>query len=134
MPWVTILIALVAYIISKKSGASTEEALAYSALAGTGTYLLTHSSLLEGTTLAELDGVTPTIPTGDTSEGTETGADGNIVPNVSIETDGTTGLTDGVEDLLPAVTGFAAGTVASDSSNIWPWIIAGGAILLLLMD
>lgn len=138
MPWLSILIALLTYFLSKKNGASTGEAIGYSALAGGATYAFTHSDMMEGTTLASLDGVESvdesalSSPTGTTPI---TDASGEPVPNVNIET-GTSSLNPAIADIAPSLATLATGAVIGSTSDnsFWMWATIGLGLFILMSD
>lgn len=133
MPWITLLVMVLTFIFKKSEGADTGEALVTAGLAGGATYLLTHSDVMEDTTLAELDGVTSSTAEELNPDGTlAVDIDGNPIPNVTIE--GATGLSPTVKDLVPFVSGAVLGTTASGDTNWWMWIALGLGAFMLLGD
>lgn len=57
MPWLTIIITLLSFFASKKSGASNAKAAAIAGLAGAGTYYTTHETTWGRDNLGALDGI-----------------------------------------------------------------------------
>lgn len=134
MSWITIIVTLLVYFLSKRNGASTTEAMTYAGLAGGATYLLTHSDMMEGTTLAELDGATSQDAadlSGDASESPS----GGVIPSVNVDTDSSSsdGLNSVLSNALPFVAGTIVGSESENSSWIW-WVIGGVGLWLLLKD
>lgn len=57
MPWLTIIMALLSFFASKKSGASNTKAALTAGLVGAGTYFVSHETDWGRTNLGALDGV-----------------------------------------------------------------------------
>lgn len=79
MPWLTIIITVLSFIASKKGGATTAQAAGIAALAGAGTYAVTHGTEWGRENLGRFDGVLS--GTGDVvTTRPVLDADGNRVP------------------------------------------------------
>lgn len=147
MPWLTILITLLSFFMSKRSGASNTKAALIAGLAGGATYYTTHQTDWGKATLGSLDGVPPAV-TGapllgadGTTPITEGGAP--VATNVPLVAGGTTSTGGtGITDVLKswgatgtaAVIGTAAAATGSGifTSKNLPWFLAAGAAFLLL--
>lgn len=151
MPWLSIFMAILSFFLTKKKTGSTATALAAGALAGVGTYYVTHETDWGKTNLGSLDNVTAATPLLNADGSPVLDAQGNAITipagsTVEKNPDGTVkvvggvpSVTNGVTDVLKSwgATGTAAviGTTAvatSDSfSKYLPWILGGAALLLL---
>lgn len=141
MPWLSILIAIVTAVASllakpKKKG----QAVALGALAGLGTYYVSHETSIGQEYLGSLDGVIPTP---------SAGSDAVSLPDGSVSTSATPGSTSapatGVStngwDVLKqwggqgtaAVlgTGIAGVGLATSTTDWSKWLLAAGALFLL---
>lgn len=58
MPWLSIVLVLLSFFMSKKGGASNEKAMVTAGLVGAGSYLVTHETDWGSANLGDLDGVT----------------------------------------------------------------------------
>lgn len=132
MPWLSIIMFIVSYFLSKKSGKSDAQSALIGAGVGLGTYYLADpsnannlfgigvdSSATAATTASSV--TTPTVANGST---TSTGG-------------AWTSTVDAAGKVLTSWgasgTALVAGTVAATTSdNKWLWLAAGAAILLLL--
>lgn len=152
MPWLSIIMAILSYLLSMKDDPEKKSrAVAAAALAGLGTYYVSHETEWGRETLGDLDGV-PTVNEVATAATAVTGADGQPVtvkdktgatvpvkvPTVSPTTNPSS-TTSGWDVLqswgaagTAAVVGTAAVATSSGASKWLPWL-AGGAILLLLL-
>lgn len=145
MPWLSIILALLSYFISKKSGASDSKALLTAGLAGAGSYYVTHETDWGKANLGSLDGVvTGTGTTLKTGEGTEVTdpATGAViktavpVPGTTTSSAGGTGVTDVLKSWGATGTAAVIGTTAlATNSDLQKWIlpaaIFGGLLLLM---
>lgn len=157
MPWLSIILALLTFFISKRNGASNTKALLTAGLTGAGSYYVTHETDWGKANLGALDGVPVggteplkdangnviVSPTGAPVVGpaitppTTTTPGGGVVP---VQTGTGSGIVSTVGDVLKSWggTGTAAvvGTTAVASSDSLkkyiPWIIGGGLALLFL--
>lgn len=137
MPWLTIIMALVSFFLSKKSGASNTKAALTAGLVGAGTYYVSHETDWGQANLGSLDGVTPS--TGDTTMTTDpaTGTAIKIPVNDSAGTaaGGLAGVltqwgATGTATVIGA-TGAATGSGVFKSKWFWPAVIGLGALFLL---
>lgn len=132
MPWLTILVALLSFFVSKKNGASNTKALVTAGLAGAGTYYVTHDTEWGKTNLGEYDGV---IADGTVPLAAETGAavtkeDGTTpVKAGSGSTIGKLIESGGGSGTAAAVGGFTFGALLSNP-NVLLW---GGLALGLFL-
>lgn len=146
MPWLSIIMAIIAALVSLKSKPKdTGRAVAAAALGGLGTYYVTHETEWGRDLLGDLDGVVPVISDADAATG-QTLPDGSKIPagttTIPSGTTGgaTSGKTVGIWDTLTSwgPTGTAAvigtTTVAADSGTrkYIPWIAAGVLAFLIL--
>lgn len=144
MPWLSIIMAIIGLLTSlMKNPEKKGQAVAAAALAGLGTYYVTHETEWGQDTLGALDGVvklpdTPAPVDGGSStitlpDGSTTGTTHTSVPSTI------NGQTSGIWDVLtnwgPTGTAAVIGTTAVATSSSWqkylPWILIGGAVLLL---
>lgn len=138
MPWLSIIMALLAFFATKKKdGSNTGTALAAAGVAGLGTYYVTHETEWGKANLGQFDGVV-TVPSEVTPDSPGTTTSGGLtVPTAPV---GTTGSTSGLWKTLdswgPAGTAAVIGTtgvVTSRSSTKYlPWLIGGVCALILL--
>lgn len=139
MPWLTIILALVSFFMSKKSGASNTKAALTAGLVGAGSYYVTHETDWGKANLGQFDGV---VIDGDEVVKDK---DGNVVKDTAgnpIKTGaGTAGTS--LMDVLKGwgATGTAAviGTTAAAGGGLFssknlPWLIGGAAVLLLVLS
>lgn len=108
MPWLSIIMALISFIATKKaSGGNTARAVAAGAIAGLGTYYVTHETEWGQSNLGQFDGVvqTPTTNVGTINE-VPKNADGTPATK---NADGTYSVTDS----NGSVTQVKPGTVAT---------------------
>lgn len=148
IPWVTIILTLLSFFLTKAKTGSTSKAVLAAALAGGATYAVTHSDFAADTALAEYDGVVNTAwPVLDETGQQILDANGKPVQAVSgatLASSGTAGAPAGggiVSSAAGVLTSWGAtGTagvigataVATDSKlrKYLPFLI-GGAILLI---
>lgn len=139
MPWLTIILALLSFFASKKSGASNTKAAITAGLVGAGTYYVTHETDWGRVNLGDLDGV---VTDGDgnvvDAGGTPvTGADGK--PIVTGGNAGGTSFADIIRGWgatgTAAVIGAGAAATGSGifSSKNLPWLLGGAALLLIVL-
>lgn len=140
MPWLSILMALLAFFASKSSGASNTKALVTAGLAGAGTYYVTHETDWGKANLGSLDGVVATDAT--STELTTVG--GATIPDtngttVKVGSSGTS--TTSPMDVLKSwgATGTAAvvGTTALATTGQLnlknPWVVGGLVVVAYLI-
>lgn len=153
MTWLTIIMSLISFFITKNKTGSTSKALAAGALAGIGTYYVTHETDWGKANLGSLDGVVGSVPLVDKNGAAVRDPQGNAISlpagtTVRYNVDGTVKKDAGgfplvissTADVLKSWggTGTAAviGTTAVASSSklqkYLPWILTGGMILLLM--
>lgn len=133
MPWLTIIITLLSFFVSKRNGMSDTSALLTAGLAGAGTYYVTHETDWGKANLGDLDGAPPTT-TGGTSTGTND-TSGTPVPKPGT---GTTTSGTSIWDVFKSwgatgtalVTGVAAGATGLTS---WLPLIAIGVVAYLVL-
>lgn len=138
MPWLSILMALIAFFATKKKdGSNTGTALAAGAVAGLGTYYVTHETEWGAANLGQFDGVV-TVPSAVTpgSPGTITSG-GLTVPTAPVGTPASTsGLWKTLESWGPVGTASVIGTTgvvtSKDPNKYLPWLIGGVCALILL--
>lgn len=152
MPWFSIIMALISFLLTKKKTGDTTKALAAGALVGLGSYYVSHNTDWGRANLGSLDGVPQSIALRDKS-GNPILKDGQQVyvpagstvltnPNgtVKLDASGTPNIVGATADVLKSWggTGTAAvigtTTLATSSSSLskyLPWVLAGGALLLL---
>lgn len=152
MPWFSIIMALISFLLTKKKTGDTTKALAAGALVGLGSYYVSHETDWGRANLGSLDGVAPSTALVDgNGNPVLKGGQPVYVPagsTVALNPDGTVKLgASGSPSVIGATadvlkswggTGTAAviGTtaVAASSSSLTkylPWLLAGGALLLL---
>lgn len=142
MPWLSIIMALISFFVTKKkTNGNTAAALGAAALVGGATYYATHETDWGKENLGFLDGVT------DSSGATVAAGTGNVpssstgtvtVPSAGTSTS-TGGFWDGVTGVLkdwgPTGTALVVGTAGAVTSNGKSWIwwaaLGVGAFLLL---
>lgn len=157
IPWLSIILALLGFFLSKRNGASNTKALLTAGLAGAGSYYVTHETDWGKANLGALDGVEQplTEPLLDVNGNVITGPTGNPVVGPTVGSAVTTtptgaivpvsqgtgsGVVSTVGDVLKSWggTGTAAvvGTTAVASSDnlqkYIPWILGSALALLLL--
>lgn len=146
MPWLSIILALLTFFTSKRSGASNTKALLTAGLVGAGSYYVTHETDWGRANLGALDGVPAkgSAPLSDKDGNVITSPSGAPVTGPALTAPAGTGTGSGIVSTVGDVlkswggTGTAAvvGTTAVASSGNFekylPWIIGGGALLLLL--
>lgn len=136
MPWLSIIMAIVSFLTSlKKNPGDKGKAVAVGALAGLGTYYVSHETEWGQSTLGPMDGVVPTPAASGNDvtlpDGTTTPATHTTVPSA---TNGqTTGVWDAIKSVGPAGVAATVGAVgiatgAFDWKKFLPWII-GGVVL-----
>lgn len=151
MPWLSIILAVLSFLTTKKATGSTAAAVAAGALAGVGTYYVTHETDWGRTNLGSLDGVTETAALLNDDGTPVLDAQGNAISipagsKVEKNVDGTVkvvggvpSVTNGVTDVLKswgatgtaAVIGTTAVATSSSLSKYLPWILGGAALFLL---
>lgn len=124
MPWLSLIMFLLSYLASRKSGASGGQALASGLVAGGLTYEVSHNTSWGRDNLGSLDGVDPVPavgdPVGNTADDSQLKAPTPTGPS-SIFTKG---------GLPTFVAGAATGSLLSST---WvPWILGGLGVVLLL--
>lgn len=134
MPWFTIIMALLSFFSAKAAGASDTKALLTAGLVGASSYYVTHETEWGRANLGDLDGVS--VLEGDSALDPLTG-------NPILNTGGGAikVLTNGTADVLKSwgatgtakvvATGAAAAGGIFSSDNL-PWLIAAGALLVVL--
>lgn len=141
MPWITILITLLSFFVTKTKTGSTSKAAMVAALAGGATYAYTHSDFAAGTALAEYDGVSNAAGPIVLPDGT-TAKDANGVPILAAgpTTVSTAGelinagakvLTSWGATGTAAVIGTTAVATSSSLKQYLPWLLGAGALILL---
>lgn len=141
MPWLTIIMALLSFFASKKSGASNTKALLTAGLVGAGTYYVSHETDWGKANLGSLDGVaspaTGSLAVLDADGKPVVGATG--VPLTAQDT--SKGVGSNVADVLKSWGGVGTaavvGTTAAAgggffSSKNMPYIIGAGILLALV--
>lgn len=147
MPWLTIIMTLLSFFMSKKSGASNTAALVTAGLVGAGTYYVSHETDWGKANLGSFDGVTPpsagvplvndgtTTPVTDPATGAPVAGNVATSPGANTSTTGT-----GVFDVLrgwgatgtATVLGTAALATSSGLQKYIPWLIGAGLAFLVL--
>lgn len=140
MPWLSIIIAILSMLTAKKQGASTGAALAVGALAGAGTYYVTHETEWGVNNLGQYDGVVSPAPGPTVAVPAPTPANPSATinipaPNNPNTNSGQSGFWDVLSDWGPTGTAAVIGTTAvatnSNLSKYIPLILGVGAIILL---
>lgn len=152
MPWVSIIMALISFFLTKNKTGSTSKALAAGAIAGIGTYYVTHETDWGKANLGDLDGVATSVPLVDKNGTAVLDPQGNAIKlpagtTVKYNADGTVAKNAGGFPLIVTTTadvlkswggtGTAAvigtATVAGSDTlrKYLPWVLIGGAFLLL---
>lgn len=137
MPWESIIMALLSFLLSKSQGASTGKAAAIGAAVGLGTYYLADPANPDN--LLGFGDAAKTTP-GSTSDdeggqapangGGTAGAIGGVI-KTGISEVGSTVRSWGPTGTLAVVAGKSA--LSSSSAKSWlPWVIGGAALFLLL--
>ena len=136
MPWLSIIMAIISFFVSKKNGASTGASLAVAGLAGAGTYYASHNTDWGRENLLKYDGgVTPPAITPQTA--TVAGPDNQIVPiptPVSPTTNaGSSGYAKMIDWAAPLAVGGVTGAVVASSLPKWvvPALLVAGVFLLI---
>lgn len=153
MPWVSIIMALISFFITKNKTGSTSKALAAGAIAGIGTYYVTHETDWGKANLGSLDGVVASTPLVDKNGAAVLDPEGNAIKlpagtTVRYNPDGTvikdTGgfplIISSTADVLKswggtgtaAVIGTAAVAGSSKLQKYLPWVLIGGIAILVL--
>lgn len=139
IPWLTIILALLSFFASKRSGASNTKAALTAGLVGASSYYVTHETDWGKANLGALDGVVPSgaKPLLDGAGQPVTAPDGK-----PIMVDGNSSQTT-IADILKSwgATGTATviGTTAAAGGGVFssknlPWLIAGVGLLIILKD
>lgn len=131
MPWLTIIVTLLSFFASKKSGASSTKAALIAGLAGAGTYYASHETEWGKANLGALDGLSSN------TSGPVVNGQGSAVTTQSGGTLST--VVGGVSDVLKswggtgtaAVVGTTAVATSSSLRRYIPWIIGGLGLILL---
>lgn len=134
MPWLSIIMAIISFLSSlKKNPGDKGKAVAVGALAGLGTYYVSHETEWGKDNLGALDGVVP-APSA-TGENAITMPDGTTIPKTStsvpsVTTGTTTGPWDVIKSVGPAGVATTIGAVgvatgAFDWKKILPWAVGG---------
>lgn len=142
MPWLTIIMALLSFFISKKSGASNTKALLTAGLVGAGTYYVSHETDWGKANLGSLDGVASST----TGSLAVLDADGKLVVGATgvplTAQDTSKGVGSNVADVLKSWGGVGTATVVGTtaaagggffSSKNMPYIIGAGILLALVL-
>lgn len=131
MPWLTIAITLLTYLLQPRgTPAERRKALLGAALAGGATYATTHYTDWGKVNLGQFDGVIPTdslpiVDTGNASGGSTVGVKpGNVSP--------TSGLWNTLTSWGPTGTAAVVGTGAAALTGNTKWLLIGGAALLAI--
>lgn len=153
MPWVSIIMALISFFITKNKTGSTSKALAAGAIAGIGTYYVTHETDWGKANLGSLDGVVASTPLVDKNGAAVLDPQGNAIKlpagtTVRYNPDGTVIKDAGgfpliissTADVLKswggtgtaAVIGTATIAGSSKLQKYLPWVLIGGIALLIL--
>lgn len=133
MPWLSIIMAIVGFIVTKLMGGSNLQALGVATLAGGGTYLLTHYTPLRNTALGSLDGAVPSPSstpgaTATNSAAPQPGGTGSsqiTLPPTSSTTQDNTGT-----GVLGTVSSLASGALSDTSGVLKSWGATGTATVL----
>lgn len=136
MPWLTIAIAIITYLLQPRGTADERrKALAGAVLAGGATYAVTHYTDWGQENLGQFDGVIPTdkLPVVDSGNAT-----GSATPGVKPgNTAPTTGFWDTLKSWGPTGTAAVVGTGVAAATGNRKWLLIGGAALvayLILKD
>lgn len=135
MPWISLLIFLATFLISKKKGASTGTAALAATAAGVGTYMLADPAnpdnvfgVGQGVDVTDAEAGSPTLVT--TTSGTAGTSTWGAVTKTALET---------TKDVVtnPNTAGTVAAVGATTGSGIFqsknmPWLIGGLALILLM--
>lgn len=138
MPWLSIIMFLVSFFTTKKkTNGNTAAALAAGALAGAGTYYVTHETEWGKENLGFLDGVITTPDPGTSGPSVTVPADtsgGTKVPTVNAGTGGFWGgMTDVLKDWGPTGVAGVIGTTGLVASGNSKWLVYGGIALIAIM-
>lgn len=141
LPWLTIIIMLISFVTSKKSGASNTKALVTAGLAGAATYYVSHETEWGKANIGSLDGVLAdgTAPLVDGAGTGVTTANGTPI-KVDVGSANGSGVVGTIGKVLESWggTGTAAvigTTVVAGDSNLrkWlPWLGLGALAYLFL--
>lgn len=141
IPWVSIVMFLLSFFLTKSKTGSNSKAVLAAALAGGATYAYTHSDFAAGTALADYDGVenvaapllnadgSPAVDSNGvaiTTAGPGTvSSDGGLISSAAgvLKSWGATGTA--------AVIGTTALSTSSSLQKYLPWIVLGGLALIL---
>lgn len=137
MEWLTIIMTLASFFLSKKSGASNTKAALTAGLVGAGTYYVSHETEWGKANLGALDGVTPSTGTETTTKEPATGTTIKVPTNTS--TGAAAGGLAGVLGSWGATgtaavigsAGAATGSGIFSSKWFWPAAIGLGALFIL---
>lgn len=155
MPWLSIIMALISFFTTKKKTGSTTAALAAGAIAGVGTYTLTHYTDWGQANLGSLDGIAApaTLTNPDGTVVKDDAGNPIVVPAGSsvaqlpdgtykVNTNGTVSVVDSIAGVLKSWGGVGTAAVigttglatsSSDTFAKWlPYLLIGGAALLIL--
>lgn len=141
MPWLTIIMALLSFFVTKSKTGSTSKAALAAVAAGGLTYAYTHSNYAAGTSLAEYDGVSnAAVPVLNTDGSAAVDANGKAIKTSGPGVVDLAGkLVSSTEKVLTGwgATGtsavLATGAVVSSSSlqKYLPWLIGAGLVFLV---
>lgn len=137
MPWVSIVMMLLSFLLSKSRGASTGQAAAIGAAAGLATYYLADPANPDNLLKIGVDAKdTPGSLSGDTAKALPATGGGNTglggVVQTGISEVGKTLQTWGPTGTLAVVGGTTA--LSAIKKERWLWIVGGAAAFLLLKD
>lgn len=139
MPWLTMIMALLAFFGSKKTGASNTKAALTAGLVGAGTYYTTHETDWGKTNLGSLDGVDLSASVGPPTTVPDGDAPGGVAATPPSDR---TGSSTGIFDVLKGwgatgtatvigAGGAAAGTGIFGNKMVVYGLLALGAFLIL---
>lgn len=142
IPWLTIIIALISFFASKKSGKSTGDSAAIAAAAGAVTYGVTEYTDWGQENLKPIDdSINGWFGTGDdkssssiTTTGTTGGQTGTSVVTVPASSGSSTGAWDTLKSWGPMGTAAVVGTAGAATGTLdksWLWV--GGGLLLFAL-
>lgn len=129
MPWISLIVALVGFLLAKSQGASTAKAAMIGAGAGLATYYVADPANPDNLTGITYGGDKTVTGTVNTDNGSNSSTAGKLLGSAVSEVGAT------ARSFGPAGTlGVIAGTTALSSLDLgkWmPWIIGGAALFLL---
>lgn len=135
MPWISLLVFLATFLISKKKGAATGTAALAATAAGVGTYMLADPSnpnnvlgVGQGANVTDAEAGSPALATTTSGTGgTSTWAD---VTKTTLETTKDVVTNPNTAGTVAAV-GATTGSGIFQSKNV-PWLLGGLALILLM--